>query len=206
LAAGLVVGFGVGLTVEMRVALTDPASPRRSGRYRRLVRPFIQLLRRIAVRMLARELNRPRIEGEVVIERPVDEVFDTVADEGNEPRYNPDMLRTEKVTDGPIGEGTRFRSLHRGIRRPVGLSTEITTYERPTRLAIASTMDWADVQGTLTFDRVLAGTRMRWSWDVRPKGAYRLLTPLLPRLTRREEDAVWAGLKRLLEERGRDGR
>lgn len=32
-----------------------------------------------------------RIEGEIVINRPVEEVFDLVADETNEPRYNPRM-------------------------------------------------------------------------------------------------------------------
>jgi len=36
------------------------------------------------------------IEGEIVIKRPVDEVFDFVADERNEPRYNPRMLRAER--------------------------------------------------------------------------------------------------------------
>jgi uncharacterized protein (DUF302 family) len=122
-----------------------------------------------------------------------------------EPRYNPDMLDVEKVTDGPIGEGTRFRALHRGIRRPVEMITEITTYERPSRLAITCEMGWADVAGTLTFEQVPAGTHMRWSWDVRPKGVHRMLRPLLPRLTRREEAAVWAGLKRLLEQQGAEG-
>jgi hypothetical protein len=32
------------------------------------------------------------IEGEIVIDRPVEEVFDVVADERNEPRYNPRLL------------------------------------------------------------------------------------------------------------------
>jgi hypothetical protein len=33
-----------------------------------------------------------RIDGEIVIHRRVDEVFDFVADEGNEPRYSPRLL------------------------------------------------------------------------------------------------------------------
>ena len=33
-----------------------------------------------------------------MIARPVEEVFDFVADERNEPRYNPRMLRAEKLT------------------------------------------------------------------------------------------------------------
>jgi hypothetical protein len=50
-----------------------------------------------------------RIEGEIVIDRPVEEVFDFVADARNELRYNPRMLRAEKLSPGPIGLGTRFR-------------------------------------------------------------------------------------------------
>jgi len=43
------------------------------------------------------------IEGEVVIGRPVEVVFDYVADQRNEPRYNPRMVRAEKVTRGRSG-------------------------------------------------------------------------------------------------------
>jgi hypothetical protein len=40
------------------------------------------------------------IEGEIVIDRPVEEVFDFVADERNELRFNPQMRRAEKISDG----------------------------------------------------------------------------------------------------------
>ena len=43
-----------------------------------------------------------RVSGEILIERPVEEVFDFVADQRNEPIYNPRMLQSEKITDGPI--------------------------------------------------------------------------------------------------------
>jgi hypothetical protein len=46
-----------------------------------------------------------RIEGEIVIGRPVDVVFDYVADQGNEPQYNLRMMRAEKIIAGPRGEG-----------------------------------------------------------------------------------------------------
>jgi hypothetical protein len=51
-----------------------------------------------------------RIDGEIVIDRPVDVVFDYVADQSNEPQYNPQMVRAEKITTGPVGSGTKFRS------------------------------------------------------------------------------------------------
>ncbi|MGZ6639243.1 MAG: SRPBCC family protein [Solirubrobacteraceae bacterium] len=51
-----------------------------------------------------------RVEGEIIINRPEEEVFDFVADERNEPRYNPRMVRAEKISEGPIGPGTRFHT------------------------------------------------------------------------------------------------
>ena len=42
-----------------------------------------------------------KIEGEILIDRPVEEVFDFVADQSNEPQYNPQMVQAEKITPGP---------------------------------------------------------------------------------------------------------
>jgi hypothetical protein len=72
-----------------------------------------------------------RIEGEIVIKRPVEEVFDFVADERNEPRYNPYMRRAELISTGPIGLGTRFRAEMSRMGRATEMITEFTGYERP---------------------------------------------------------------------------
>jgi hypothetical protein len=51
-----------------------------------------------------------RIEGEIVIERPIEEVFDFVADERHEPRFNARMVHAELISESPIGLGMRFRT------------------------------------------------------------------------------------------------
>lgn len=81
-----------------------------------------------------RQAAMARVEGEIIIHRPVSEVFDFVADECNEPRYNPLMLRAEKISGGPIGEGTRFRTELRTGRRMMMMTVEFTAYERAQRL------------------------------------------------------------------------
>ena len=48
------------------------------------------------------------VEGEIIIHRPVEEVFDFVGDERNEPRYKRRMLRAEKISDRAVEPGTRF--------------------------------------------------------------------------------------------------
>ena len=113
-----------------------------------------------------------RIGGEIVIGRPVDVVFDYVSDQSNEPQYNPQMVRAEKVTAGPVGSGTKFRSAVASRGRIAEMLIEITGYDRPHCLASATTMQQADIRYTLTFEPVGSGTRMRWSGQVRPKARY----------------------------------
>lgn len=143
-----------------------------------------------------------RIQGEIVINRPVDEVFDFVADERNEPRFNPRMLSSEKLSPGPIGRGTRFRAEFAPRRRPVAMDIEFTAYQRPRRLALWSHLPKMDIRGALTFDPVPGGTRMRWSWDAKPRGVLKLASPMVARIGRRQERDIWTNLKRLLETRG----
>jgi hypothetical protein len=141
------------------------------------------------------------IEGELVIHRPIHEVFDSVADERNEPRYNPRIYRAEKLSPGPIGCGTRFRAEAVALGRTTTMTIEYTAYERPRHLASSIHMPAADIAGTLRFDPVPDGTRMGWSWVVRPRGPYRLLTRVIDRVGRRQEQENWSGLKRFLEAR-----
>jgi len=121
-----------------------------------------------------------QIQGELVIHRPVHEVFDFLADERNEPRYNPRICRAEKLSPGSIGCGTRFRAEAVTLGRTTGMTIEYTAFERPRRLASSIHMPAAEIAGTLRFDPVANGTRMSWSWEVRPRGLYRLLTRSSP--------------------------
>ena len=140
-----------------------------------------------------------RVQGEIVIERPPTEVFDFVANGENEPRYNPQMRSAEKITEGPIGVGTSFRAELTGRGRVVPMTIEFTGFERPDRIVESAHMASMDLTGSLTFEPVQGGTRMRWSWDLRPTGAMRFMSPLIGSMGRRSERRVWEGLKRFLE-------
>jgi uncharacterized protein YndB with AHSA1/START domain len=151
------------------------------------------------------EKHMPHIEREILIDRPVEEVFDFVADGRQEPRYNPRILHVEQLSPGPIGHGTQFRSegkLMGPIR--VEIISQITTYERPQRLRASATtgigaLPVMQVQGTQTFDPVPGGSRVRWSLEVEPRGVFTLLTPQLARGLGQRLDTTFANLKRLLE-------
>lgn len=59
----------------------------------------------------------PRIDGEIVIAAPVEQVLDMVADERNEPRYNPRIARAEKASPVPTPVLAQSRPLSRS-RQP----------------------------------------------------------------------------------------
>lgn len=139
------------------------------------------------------------IEGEILIRRPIHEVFDYVADQRNEPHFNPSMTRVEKITDGPIRAGTQFRATTKTMGRELEMTIEFTVYDRPNALGSHTTMTTADTVGTLTFIPDCEGTRMHWSWQVRPKRGSRVLRPFIDLVGRRQENMIWHGLKRLLE-------
>jgi hypothetical protein len=117
------------------------------------------------------------------------------------------MLMVEKVTPGPVGKGTRFRAEVKGRPRTAEMSVEFTAYDRPKRLTSVSKLSNMEIEGTLTFDPVAEGTRMRWSWELAPRGILRLATPVIALIGRREERTIWTSLKHLLEQdtRARNG-
>ena len=142
------------------------------------------------------------IKGDILIDRPVEDVFDFVADECNEPSYNAQMRLAEKISDGPIGVGTQYRAEVVSGGRPVSMIIEFTTYERPRRLASRTTMSAMDIAYTLTFEPVREGTRMGWSGEIQPHGMLKLMGPLVGWIGRRQERRIWTGLKDVLEGTG----
>lgn len=140
------------------------------------------------------------ITGEVAIDAPVDEVFDIVADERNEPRYNPRIVRAEKVSEGPVGTGSRFVAEPKSMGAKGELTLEILEYDPPHRLHNVVSSSYLQVDGTLTFDEVEGGgTRLRWDWDMALIGPMRVLSPVLTLIGPGWERRNWVGLKKYLE-------
>jgi hypothetical protein len=140
------------------------------------------------------------VSGEITIGRPVDVVFDYVADQGNEPEYNPRMVRAERVDHGRLGAGSRFASAVRSGGRTLPILVEVTAYDRPRLLGSTTTMAGADIDYELRFEAVPAGTRMTWSGNVRPRGPMRLLGPVISWVGQRQERRIWRSLKEHLED------
>lgn len=144
-----------------------------------------------------------RIAGEVTIDVPVEEVFDLVADERNEPKYNPRIVRAEKVSQGPVASGARFvvEPKNRGTKGE--MTVEVVEYDRPHRLRTVTRSSYMHVDGMLTFDEVAGRTRLRWVWNMSLLGRVQMLSPVLALIGPRWERRNWVGLKKYMESGGR---
>lgn len=135
-------------------------------------------------------------EAEVHIERPADAVFAFLADARNEPQWLPGATRVVKLTDGPVGLGTRFEG---DYARAGTVQVELVAFERPRRLTFRanSKMVRFDDAAELTPDG--SGTRLRAVMDAQPQGVMRLMGPMMGRVMRKQFTANWLELKRALE-------
>lgn len=140
-----------------------------------------------------------RIMGEVTIGASIEEVFDVVADERNEPKYNPRIVNARRTSTGPIGIGARFVAEPKGGGPRAAMTMTILEYDRPHRLRTQVSSSYMQVDGVLTLDDVDGGTRLRWDWQMRLTGAMRLLSPMLALVGPRWEYRNWEGLKQYME-------
>lgn len=141
------------------------------------------------------------IAGQVLIDAPVEEVFDLVADERNEPKYNSRIVHAELLTGEPVGAGSRFVAEPRNVGARGRMFLETREFDRPRRLYNVITSPVMRVEGSLTFEPAGGGTRLRWDWHMRLLGWMRMLSPVLALVGPRWERRNWVDLKHYVESR-----
>jgi carbon monoxide dehydrogenase subunit G len=135
-------------------------------------------------------------EMKCAVNRPVEEVFDFLADIRNEAAWNPRVVRIDKTSDGSIGAGTTFYGLYKGIG---ALRTELVEYERPERLTFRSSGPRMRIAGKFAFSAVQGKSSVTLDADLKPQGLFRLLAPLMAPLIKRQNAAAAIRLEQALE-------
>lgn len=127
------------------------------------------------------------VEGEILIAAPVERVFDCWAALERSPEHQPATIERRKLTDGPVGRGTRYRAADRWPGRTVRFEMELTSYERPRM--IAATWDTPMAGGWEASFAPAADsdqTRMEFRARISPSGVRGLLEPLLRRWAQKQ--------------------
>jgi len=143
-----------------------------------------------------------RIERSVVIERPIDEVWEFVHDTTKDALWQTTLTESEKLTDGPMRVGTRVREVRHFLGVRIELTWEVTEYEPNRKSAIRGVSGPVPLTGGYRLEPLDAGTRFTVSGELDAHGLFKLAEPVFARITRRELEANLGHLKDLLETEG----
>jgi uncharacterized protein YndB with AHSA1/START domain len=137
------------------------------------------------------------IRNSVILPATPEVVFDYLSDHRAELDWNPKCERMEKLTEGPVGMGTRYRAKWRNSP-PVELET--VAFERPRRWTMHNGGP-IEVTFTCRLEAVPGGTRLHADFEPTPHGWFRLIFPLFLVIMRREERANMGHLRAAVERR-----
>jgi carbon monoxide dehydrogenase subunit G len=136
---------------------------------------------------LASRLVAIEAHGATTIARPVDEIFDYLSDARNEPRWLPGASSVEKTSDGPVGLGSTFSGDYRGAG---SVQLELVEFERPRRVTFRARSRIVDFDDAVELTPVDGGTRLEARMTAQPRGAMRLVSPLMARTMRASSPAT----------------
>jgi carbon monoxide dehydrogenase subunit G len=135
-------------------------------------------------------------KGTVLIDRPLDHVFDYLSDARNEPHWLPGAERVEKTSDGPVGLGTTYEGTYARAGR---VELTLVTFERPTAVTFRAHAKIVDFDDAVKLSEEDGKTRLNATMTAQPRGVMKLFGPLMAKTLRRQFEGNWVHLKEALE-------
>ena len=140
-----------------------------------------------------------KIEVEVFIKRPSQEVFDYIANFENNPNWQGGMVSAKFTSEGPLQVGSTYVQEAKFLGRPVHSDFEVIAFE-PGRMVKATTRSGSF---PITFTRMVepkdGGTQVKAIVEGDASGIYKLTEPLMTFMVKRSVDGDYKNLKAILE-------
>src|SRR4030095_4739997 len=141
-----------------------------------------------------------KVEGSIVINRPIAEVFAFVANFENHPKWESNFQKVKLLTSTPSGVGTTYQC---DLKLPGQTATskfEITEFEVNKKIAFeAEPAGPAKPNGSFRFESVPDGTKITLLPRPEFRGFFKLLEPMMASYVRKQNQDHLVKLKRLLE-------
>jgi carbon monoxide dehydrogenase subunit G len=141
-----------------------------------------------------------RHESSVIVNRPIDEVWEFMTDPFNVPRFGTMTLGFRQTSPGPVGLGTTGQGRIVILGFETRISVTVTEMDPPHTFAFS--MTGAGIRsGSLrqTLEATADGTKVVRVSEFEPQGMLKLLWPIVGPFVRRRMDAADPKIKRFLE-------
>jgi carbon monoxide dehydrogenase subunit G len=136
----------------------------------------------------------------ITINRPISEVFEFISDLSNGPKMNEDIIKVEKVTEGPITAGTTFIETRVIRGRNAEATIEIVQYTPTKAFVVQSDSNGLKVTYHYQLSEVTNGTEVSFQCEVKTSGIIMLLTkPFIIKILKQEDGDHLKNIKKALE-------
>lgn len=147
-----------------------------------------------------------RLHEQIETPLPIDETFTFIADFANAMRWDPGVATSERIDDGPVGLGARYRLGVRMSGRVVPMEYRITAFDPPHRVVLTGEGSGISAVDEILFAAVTDGTAIDYTADIKLHGLLGLIQPLLGRAFAKVASDALGGMKRALDERAATAR
>jgi carbon monoxide dehydrogenase subunit G len=134
---------------------------------------------------------------------PVDEAFAFVADFANAQHWDPGVATSERIDEGPVGLGARYRLGVRMRGRVAPMEYRITTWEPTSRVVLTGEGSNVSAVDEIRFEPAGSGTRIDYTADIRLGGWMRLAQPFAGGAFKKIATDALGGMQRALDERAK---
>lgn len=143
-----------------------------------------------------------KLEHSVVINRPVEEVFEFMNNIENEKLYRTDLLESEQTSEGSIGVGTTTREVSQFLGRKIETTSEVTEYIKNKVVASRSTSGQIPFQFRTRFEPVEEGTKVTMEFEGEVGGFFKMAESLVLKMGMKQIEKDFNTLKEILEADG----
>ncbi len=141
------------------------------------------------------------LTAEVVINRPLDEVVAFVDDESNDPLWQSSVLESSKTSEGPAGVGTTYHIKEKFLGRVIEQDWVVTERsEDGSSWKAHSTTGPFPMTTSMVMESVDGGTRVRRTLDIDVGKFFKIASPVVAAIAKKEITTDLEVLKALLEE------
>ena len=142
------------------------------------------------------------LRNELDVNRPAADVYDFLVNIENAPKWQPAVIETRRITEGPIRVGTQFREVAKVMGRRVETTCEITELVPLKCMAFRATSTGPFAYHTsYSLEDRGNSTRITIEGAFELKGLWRLLEPLVRGEVRKESAQELQVMKAAIERR-----
>jgi uncharacterized protein YndB with AHSA1/START domain len=144
-------------------------------------------------------MSQSKVTAEVIINRPLEEVFAFVRDMNNHAEWQTGVLESRVTSEGGVEVGSTYRYVTQMMGRQIQTEGEVITCDLDKGFFYRSTKAPFQIVGGYTFEKGNGGTKLTQRIVADVEGFFRLAKPIVVRTTKRNLENNLLTLKDLLE-------